>query len=156
MRFCVLFACCHWAHFSFLFSRRIFLFFFLLLLAHFLISHGSLANLVKTATENLIKPGISFINISASACLAAAATSSWSAGHIRADVILWLTRCRSGTVRSPAAAAAATAVNEYKYVYIEKKSNVYKYAYIYTSLESQPNWNLPISGRIKAAHNKIM
>lgn len=46
--------------------------FFLLLLAHFLISHGSLVKLVKTATEDLIKSGISLINISASgppACL---------------------------------------------------------------------------------------
>lgn len=74
--FYVLFACCHWAHFSFLFSRRFgfyvvfFCFFFVsVLLAHFLISHGSLANLAKTATENLIKPGISLINISASAWL---------------------------------------------------------------------------------------
>lgn len=55
-------------------SLFIFIFasFFLLLLAHFLISHGSLVKLVKTATEDLIKSGISLINISASgpsACL---------------------------------------------------------------------------------------
>lgn len=55
----------------FIFYFRI-VFFFFLLLAHFLISHGSLVKLVKTATEDLIKSGISLINISASgppACL---------------------------------------------------------------------------------------
>lgn len=39
------------------------------LLAYFLISHGRPANLAKTASENLIKPGISLINISASGWL---------------------------------------------------------------------------------------
>lgn len=51
---------------TFHFYFRIVFFCFILLLAHFLISHGSLVKLVKTATEDLIKSGISLINISAS------------------------------------------------------------------------------------------